>query len=123
VEEFPVSTPNYLSVMSYSWMFRTAWPDDLRLATATCLPFYYADKDAKEASGSVHENVNTIVDYSEGMAKPVKRPTPAAGASVCGITVDWTIVDPDSEFTEVKDFANWAWLKYYGPAKDGNLVP
>ncbi len=123
-EDDPVYKPNYLSVMSYSWLFRTAWPDAVRLATATCLPFYYADKDAKEASGSVSENVNTIVDYSEGMGRLVMRPTPpAAGSSICGTEVDWNTVDPDSVFATVEDFANWRFLIFDGPAKNGNLVP
>lgn len=122
-EDDPVYKPNYMSVMSYSWLFRTAWPDDVRLATATCLPFYYADKDAKEASGSVSENVNTIVDYSEGMGRLVMKPTPAAGASICDTAIDWPTVDPDSLFAKVEDFANWRSLIFDGPAKNGNLVP
>ena len=121
-EDFPDNKPNYLSVMSYSWVFRTAWPDSLRLATATCLPFYYASDDAKESpSGSLPENVNTIVDYSEGMGRPVMKPTPVAGASICGSTIDWNVVDPNSVFPKLEDFANWRSLKFDGPRREGNL--
>ena len=123
-EPFPASTPNYMSVMSHSWALRTGMADSERLVTATCLPWYYASADAKESpSGSVPENVNTIVDYSEGMGRLVMKPGPAAGASICGSTIHWNIVDPESEFTKVEDFANWRSLKFDGPRRDGNLVP
>ena len=122
--DFPAHKPNYLSVMSYNWLFRTAEADDVRLERATCLPFYYADAAAKEdAFGSVFESVNTIVDYSEGMAKELLRPmTSVAGSpSICGTTIDWSTVD--SPYNMLKDFANWRALVFDGPANNGNLTP
>ena len=60
----------------------------------------------------------------EGMGRLVMRPTPpAAGSSICGTEVDWNTVDPDSVFATVEDFANWRFLIFDGPAKNGNLVP
>jgi len=121
----PERKPNYLSVMSYSWLHRTAWSDGLRLDRATCLPFYYAKPGAMDVmSGSGVPDVNTVVDYSEGMAKTLIRPTPAAGGSAyfCGMAINWATVTPLSANT-IEDFANWRALVFDGPAKNGILTP
>ena len=121
--DYPNMKPNYLGVMSYTWLFRTAWEPTVRLTRATCVPLYYAHPDAVELSGSAYPNVNTIVDYSEGMGRPLKKPTPAGGStSMCGTAIDWATVDPDALVTEeIKDFPNWPWLKFDGPQENGNL--
>jgi hypothetical protein len=123
-EPFPPHVPNYPSVMSYNWLFRTGWPDSLRLDRATCLPYYYAASGAQEGpSGKLPPSVNTIVDYSEGMARPVIRPMPSAttSTSVCGSTITWSTVD--APFNTLKDFANWRALVFDGPVKNGELTP
>jgi hypothetical protein len=123
-EDDPNMKPNYLGVMSYNWLFRTAWDPSVRLARATCLPFYYADASAKEMSGSPFPNVNTIVDYSQGMAKALDRPIPptvTGSAAICGTTVDWTTID--TIFNTVKDFGNWGSVVFTGPSKNGTLQP
>ena len=117
--EHPDLKPNYLSVMSYAWVQRTAWTDAERAQKATCSPFYYAHPDGKEAGGSPPSSVNTIVDYSEGMARPLTKPA-TAGSSFCDSTISWSTLDP---FTTVEDFANWRALVYDGPAKNGTLTP
>jgi hypothetical protein len=119
----PAYGPNYLSVMSYNWEFRTAKASTVRVQRATCLPFYYADPTAGEMFGAVHSNVNTIVDYSEGMAKALQRPTSTAAGStsICGTTIDWSTVE--SSFDMLKDFANWRALVFDGPARNGSLTP
>jgi hypothetical protein len=118
----PNMKPNYLSVMSYTWALRTGWPDALRLQRASCLPFYYATPGAKEAFGAVPSSVNTVVDYSEGMGKPLTRPALAAGSPpFCGLTIDWTTME--STFTTVEDFPNWRALVFEGPATNGSLKP
>ena len=120
----PALSANYLSVMSYTWDLRTGWPDDeRRKQRATCLPFYYAEKDAKEANGVPPMNVNTIVDYSEGMAKALTKPPASTAPTVttfCGLTVDWMTVSPA---TTMEDFANWRALVFKGPVDDGWLKP
>ena len=120
--DIPELKPNYLSVMSKSWLQRIARSNATRLDRATCLPFYYADPSAMEMSGSVHSNVSTIVDYSEGMARKLTRPMPSAAgsASFCGLTINWTTVGSSNS---VKDFANWRALAFDGPAKNGTLQP
>lgn len=121
--DYPNMKPNYLGVMSYTWLFRTAWDPSVRLTRATCVPMYYAHPDAVELSGSFYPNVNTIVDYSEGMGRPLKKPTPAGGStSMCGTAIDWATVDPDALVTdEVTDFPNWPSLKFDGPQGNGSL--
>jgi hypothetical protein len=116
----PNLKPNYLSVMSYAWALRTGVPNALRVAQATCLPFYYASVGATEVFGAVPSTVNTVVDYSEGMGKLLIRAAPAAGSSAfCGSTVDWTTMD--STFSTVEDFANWRALVFEGPEKNGGI--
>ena len=118
----PNLKPNYLSVMSYAWALRTGVPNALRLARATCLPFYYASPGATELFGAVPSTVNTVVDYSEGMGKLLIRPGPAAGsASFCGSIIDWTTME--STFSTVEDFANWPALVFEGPEKNGGIKP
>ena len=120
----PNMQPNHLGVMSYTWLFRTALDPSVRLTRATCLPFYYADAGAKEMSGSVFPNVNTIVDYSQGMAKALDRPMPPATAGstdICGTAIDWTTMD--SIFKIVDDFADWGSLVFTGPRLNGTLQP
>lgn len=120
--DYPKYHPNHLSVMSYNWIFRTAWTNDLRLKRATCLPFYYADPAAKETSGTVFGS-SLVADYSEGMAKERERPlTSALGSTaVCGTAIDWGNVDTAAG--AIKDFANWPALVFDGPSRNGSLKP
>ena len=123
--DHPERKPNYLSVMSSNWLHRTAWDSTLQGTRATCLPFYYAKPGAMDVtSGSPGSDVNNVVDYSEGMAKTLIRPTPAAtgSASFCGMTIDWSTVTPLSA-NPIKDFANWPALVFDGPVKNGILTP
>ena len=117
-DDYPLYKPNYWSVMAYTWDLRTGWPDNHdRAAVATCLPFYYAKPGADEPMGAVPTTLVTdIIDYSEGMAKPVLRPL-TGSTSVCGKTVDWSFIDP-SDGT-LKDFANWRNLNFGGPVANG----
>ena len=119
--DWPDRRPNYLSVMSKNWLHRTGWENDsTRKDRATCLPFYYVAGGATEAaSGSPPSVVNTVVDYSEGMARELIRPngSAAGSTSICGSTINWSNVEPLDVGT-VKDFANWPALVYNGPAED-----
>jgi hypothetical protein len=120
---FPRYKPNYLSIMSYSWLHRTGWTDAERLKRVTCLPAYYADASAREMGGAVPGMVNTIVSYSEGMARPLSRPTGTDPGSpfYCGLTIDWTTIP--TLFNKVEDFPNWPKLTFDGPVKNGDLRP
>jgi len=119
--------PNYLSVMSYNWDLRTGWENERREQRATCLPFYYAEKDATEMGGVPPTSVNTIVDYSEGMGKPLVKPPASTAPSVtkmCGSTVDWSVeLSKVPPATIVKDFANWPALVFTGPTTEGRVKP
>ena len=125
VEDDPIYKPNYPSVMSYSWAFRTGWEDGDRKKRATCLPYYYAEPGAQEeATGKPPANVNTIVDYSEGMARQLIRPMTSAAAaspSVCGSTITWSTIE--APFDTLKDFANWPVLGFDGPENNGGIKP
>ena len=121
----PENKPNYLSVMSYSWELRTGWPHDTqRQQFVTCLPFYYGTAGADEVNGVKASPVNnTIVDYSEGMAKTLVQPsgTLAAPSTFCGKVVDWNTVVPNNG--TIKDFANWPALQFDGPVRNGWPTP
>jgi len=113
--DWPERKPNYLSVMSKTWLHRSAWGDSTRLERATCLPLYYAAAGATEgSSGSTPSVVNTTVDYSEGMGRELVRP---GSTSMCGKTITWSTVEPPSVVT-INDFANWPALVFNGPAAD-----
>lgn len=121
--DFPEYSPNYLSVMSYSWMFRTGWPNNTsRQDYVTCLPLYYASPGAAELSGAVPASVNSVVDYSQGMAKTLTPPVPpTSGPTVfCGKTVVWSTVLPTST---IGDFGNWRALTFDGPVRNGGILP
>ena len=115
----PAYKPNYLSVMSYSWDLRARWNDMDRQSFATCLPFYYANPGAKEMNGAMPADVNTIVDYSEGMAKTLLRPAATGTSSFCGSTVHWTTLA--SNILKVEDYPNWRSLVFDGPAQNGGI--
>ena len=121
--EEPEYQPNFPSVMSYSWTFRTGWEDSDRQQRATCLPYYYAEVGGQEGTtGKLPSNVNTIVDYSEGMVKELTRPLSGSGtASICGSKVYWdTVIGGPNP---LKDFANWRFLGFKGPEANGGIKP
>jgi hypothetical protein len=122
-DPWPRYKPNYLSVMSYSWLFRTAWPNQVRLKRATCLPFYQATTGGYEGPfGELPSSVNTVVDYSEGMAQTLTRPAATGGSpSICGSNITWSTVE--TGYDTLRDFSNWRDLKFDGPAENGELVP
>jgi hypothetical protein len=119
--------PNYWSVMSYAWDFRTAWVNNQRrLDSPTCAPFYYANKDAVEVGGAVPSTLFVppgsttqvqasqylVVDYSEGMARSLIVRS-GATAQICGQPIVWSGLGLADG--QINDFANWRDLKYDGP--------
>ena len=121
---FRLHKPNSLSVMSYSWVFRTGWPDNLRLERATCCRSITHSRARRRCLGSRFPPVvNTIVDYSEGMARPLIRPSFGGGFRVC-LRLDnrLEIVKPPGANT-LEDFANWRALVFNGPAMNGGIKP
>ena len=132
-------TPNYMSVMTYTWILRTGWTDDTnRINYPTCLPFYYAQAGATEPNGSVPDPHNTIVNFSSGMGKPLVENTHTLDEStgVCGFHSEWdgnplttasglnADVNKNGSTSEtVTDFANWPALRFSGPQSNGSLKP
>ena len=120
----PKYKPNYLSVMSYNWALRTGWPQNTdRQSRVTCLPFYYAATGADEAGGAVYMPLNTVVDYSEGMAKTLVRPPKksAAPPTLCGKVVQFDALG--AGVSTSRDFANWPALAFDGPVLNGWPMP
>jgi hypothetical protein len=70
-------------------------------------------------NGAMPADVNTIVDYSEGMAKTLLRPAATGTSSFCGSTVHWTTLA--SNILKVEDYPNWRSLVFDGPAQNGGI--
>jgi hypothetical protein len=135
--------PNYISVMAYTWQLRTGndpnWINDAwRRRKPTGYPFYYAQAGAYEVNGAVPAGINTIVDYSDGMAATLIENNNSLDETVgvLGQPVDWNddgdqtdvginanVDDNGSASDTVRDFANWRSLGFNGPASDGTVVP
>jgi len=118
----PRYLPNYWSVMTYTWATRTGWsndPETARQAYVTCLPFYYGVAHADEPGGQLPAQIGTHVSYSEGMA-PTLASTSATWPLLCGKTVSSRTFGTAT----MRDHADWAALKFDGPAKNtSGIVP
>jgi len=128
--------PNYWSVMAYTWQLRTGFDDATRRSRVTCPPFYYSDAAATEPNGALPATVNSVIDYSEGMAKTLVENNNSLRETtgVCGLAVDWNNdgdqvddninadADDNGDATEtLNDFANWRALVFTGPATNGTI--
>ena len=127
--------PNYLSVMSYSWALRTGTNVVYRRDHQTCFPFYYAKAGEDEFNDQLPAAVNTVVDYSAGMAKEIIESSVNEVKGVCNQAVDWDGDDDVGEWTNrgadvnanrilnetLHDFANWRALQLDGPKKNGTI--
>jgi hypothetical protein len=130
--------PPYLSVMSLAWVRRTTMSAVLRRRLATCLPFYYAKAGETEVGNLPPTKVNSVIDYSAGMAKPVIEGMLDAVKGVCNQKVDWdrdgfpgeamvpasTDLNGNGILTDrYDDFANWPYLQFQGPRSGGGILP
>jgi hypothetical protein len=128
--------PNYWSVMAYTWQIRTGAGNATRRQRVTCPPFYYAATGATEPGGALPATINSIVDYSEGMARTLTENNNSLRETtgVCGQAVDWNndgdqtddninadVNDNGSNNETVTDFPNWRALNYRGPATNGSF--
>lgn len=128
--------PNYWSVMGYTWQLRTGGANATRRREITCPPVYYASAGAAEPNGALPATINSVVDYSEGMARSLVENNNSLSETVgvCGLAVDWNddsdmtdtginadVDDNGSSNTTVNDFANWRALVFTGPVNNGTV--
>lgn len=135
VDDYQYS-PVYLSDMAYTWQLRTSLGADFWKKATTCSAFYYGiDRDELAPAAPPVERI--VIDYSQGMGSEL---TFGSGAlderrGVCGRAFDWdgddTIsvtpvnarpYDPNKILPVngpviLRDYPNWANLRFDGPAK------
>lgn len=129
-------TPNYSSVMSYSWQLRSGQPNSFRTSRPVCFAFYYGQAGATETNGAPPAAVGTIIDYSDGMGANLVESALNEAAGVCNnVAVNWDgDVNPAEPSVSVDlnggganatlvDFPNWARLVFGGPRLNGAYTP
>jgi hypothetical protein len=133
-------SPNYWSVMSYTWVGRTNLQAADRKKSLTCFPFYYANAGEKEIGNQPPGSVNMIVQFSAGMARQVVENNSSLdeNTGICNQELDWNgdglppsptplnnvdVNDNASSSDTINDFANWPALRFDGPRKNGTLGP
>lgn len=134
VDDYQYS-PTYLSGMAYTWQLRTSRGKPFWKQAATCTAFYYGVDRDELADATPVERI--VIDYSQGMG-----PTLTFGSGglderrgVCGRAFDWDLdghisptpvnakpLDPDNILSTtgpwtLRDFPNWANLRFDGPSK------
>jgi hypothetical protein len=117
--------PNYWSVMSYTWLFRSS-SSELRKKHLTCTQIYYATPGAREVNGELPQSRHVRVNYSQGMARSLVGNMDVR-VGVCGQPMDWKPVNAgdfsDVSGAPIEDFANWPNLNYNGPKSGGSHNP
>jgi hypothetical protein len=127
-------TPNYNSVMSYSWQLRTGYDSMNRYALPVCTPFFYGQANAVELGGGLPPGAGNYIDYSEGMGRDLVEGELNEIEGVCnGNSADFDLdtrirtraavdLNQDKDTGDrLSDFPNWFQLVFSGPRQNGML--
>ena len=123
--------PQHWSVMSYSWVLRTARPNSLRWR-GTCLPMYYGLETTAISDKQVISEV-PFTSFAEGLAAPRMESAANEDEGSCGVPFDWNNTgsiesgthhiqmnnDLDPFDTVAGDFSDWRNLDFGGPEHGG----